>query len=265
MVLMVGPCGRQPRRRRPRAPRVAAATSACRSDSDSARTEVPERSRSRPLGTARFGRLSRKRSASSARSPHLALQPARSVQLERHGPGSCSCSCHACCSRGWRHRAPNGEQNCLALSAAFQRGEWTRLIRSARLPELPPDEVSERKRHQACAKVRQGELSRARQVHPRSDCGGTRAWHGGYMACADQPRAATSAATLAHTGGSIGVRTRTPRPACSWMDQWPWRCARPSAGGAARSSSRMQQQWNCSHMPPPCWRAPMSRQRSGLH
>ena len=61
----------------------------------------------------------------------------------------------------------------LSRAAAFQRGEWTQLIRSARpsrqrssahTQELPPDEVSERKRHHACATVRQGELSRARQV-----------------------------------------------------------------------------------------------------
>ena len=51
-------------------------------------------------------------------------------------------------------------------------GDWTQLLQSARrvsrpahdTPTLPPDEVAERKRHQACAKVRQGELSRARQV-----------------------------------------------------------------------------------------------------
>ena len=66
-----------------------------------------------------------------------------------------------------------GRAELLSRAAAFQRGEWTQLIRSARpsrqrssahKQELPPDEVSERKRHNACAKVRQGELSRARQV-----------------------------------------------------------------------------------------------------
>ncbi|CAE7940818.1 unnamed protein product, partial [Symbiodinium sp. KB8] len=69
-------------------------------------------------------------------------------------------------------RGSHGRAELLGRAAAFQRGDWIQLLQSARrvsrpahdTPTLPPDEVAERKRHQACAKVRQGELSRARQV-----------------------------------------------------------------------------------------------------
>ncbi|CAE7573040.1 unnamed protein product, partial [Symbiodinium sp. KB8] len=64
-----------------------------------------------------------------------------------------------------------GRAELLERAAAFQRGEWTQLIRAAqpshRAPARqppPPDAATSRKRNQACAKVRQGELSRARQV-----------------------------------------------------------------------------------------------------
>ena len=65
-----------------------------------------------------------------------------------------------------------GRATLLARAAAFQRGEWRQLLAAARPgprareppTELDPAEASERKRQRACAKVRQGELSRARQV-----------------------------------------------------------------------------------------------------
>ena len=71
-----------------------------------------------------------------------------------------------------QQRGSQGRAELLGRAAAFQRGDWIQLLQSARrvsrpahdTPTLPPDEVAERKRHQACAKVRQGELSRARQV-----------------------------------------------------------------------------------------------------
>ena len=104
-----------------------------------------------------------------------------------------------------------GRAELLSRAAAFQRGEWTQLIRSARpsrqrssahKQELPPDEVSERKRHNACAKVRQGELSRARQVLTAAELApGTEAT---WRALTDperrppQPRSPTRAELLAY-------------------------------------------------------------------
>ena len=69
-------------------------------------------------------------------------------------------------------RGPQGRAELLGRATAFQRGEWLQLLQSARrvcdpardAPALPPDEVCERKRRQACAKVQRGEVSRARQV-----------------------------------------------------------------------------------------------------
>ncbi|CAE7416640.1 unnamed protein product, partial [Symbiodinium pilosum] len=69
-------------------------------------------------------------------------------------------------------QGPQGRAELLGRATAFQRGEWLQLLQSARracdpardAPALPPDEVCERKRRQACAKVQWGEVSRARQV-----------------------------------------------------------------------------------------------------
>ena len=63
-----------------------------------------------------------------------------------------------------------GQATLLARAAVFRRGEWRQLLAAARPgprareppTELDPAEASERKRQRACAKVRQGELSRAR-------------------------------------------------------------------------------------------------------
>ena len=70
------------------------------------------------------------------------------------------------------HAGAQGRAELLGRAAAFQRGEWLRLLRSARrlrnpARDSPPaghDEITERKRQQACAKVRRGKLSRARKV-----------------------------------------------------------------------------------------------------
>ncbi|CAE7348829.1 unnamed protein product [Symbiodinium sp. KB8] len=70
-------------------------------------------------------------------------------------------------STGWQGRAL-----LLARAAAFQRGVWRQLFAAARPGtrdpeppmELDPAVAFERKRQRACAKVRQGEFTRARQV-----------------------------------------------------------------------------------------------------
>ncbi|OLP88553.1 hypothetical protein AK812_SmicGene30090 [Symbiodinium microadriaticum] len=69
------------------------------------------------------------------------------------------------------HQGAQGRALLLARAQAFQRGEWSQLLAAARpstRPETPPqldaEALAERKREQACAKVRQGELSRARHV-----------------------------------------------------------------------------------------------------
>ena len=69
--------------------------------------------------------------------------------------------------QGWQGRAL-----LLARAAAFQRGVWRQLFAAARPGtrdpeppmELDPAVAFERKRQRACAKVRQGEFTRARQV-----------------------------------------------------------------------------------------------------
>ena len=69
------------------------------------------------------------------------------------------------------HQGAQGRALLLARAQAFQRGEWSQLLAAARpstRPETPPqldaEALAERKREQACAKVRQGKLSRARHV-----------------------------------------------------------------------------------------------------
>ena len=74
-------------------------------------------------------------------------------------------------ARPAHRQGPRGREELLARAAAFERGEWTSLLENARqLPvptESPPksDEVlAAERRERACAKVRIGEVSRARQV-----------------------------------------------------------------------------------------------------
>ena len=65
-----------------------------------------------------------------------------------------------------------GRAELLGRASAFQRGDWLQLLQAARracrpaqdAPPTDPAAIAERKRHQACFKVKQGELSRARQV-----------------------------------------------------------------------------------------------------
>ncbi|CAE7440143.1 unnamed protein product, partial [Symbiodinium sp. KB8] len=67
-----------------------------------------------------------------------------------------------------------GRQELLARAAAFQRGDWAQLLDEARragscrpqsgAQSLDAETVAERKREQACTKVRAGELSKARQL-----------------------------------------------------------------------------------------------------
>ncbi|CAE7269436.1 unnamed protein product, partial [Symbiodinium pilosum] len=65
-----------------------------------------------------------------------------------------------------------GRAELLSRAAKFQRGEWPQLLRSARQAAQQPtsrnepqqDGAGERKRRRVCAKVRQAEVSRARQV-----------------------------------------------------------------------------------------------------
>ena len=65
-----------------------------------------------------------------------------------------------------------GRATLLARASAFQRGEWRQLLAAARssgrpaaVPaELDAEVLAERRHLRACTKVRQGELSRARQV-----------------------------------------------------------------------------------------------------
>ena len=71
-------------------------------------------------------------------------------------------------------RGAQGRQELLARAAAFQRGDWALLLDEARragscrpqsgAQSLDAETVAERKREQACTKVRAGELSRARQL-----------------------------------------------------------------------------------------------------
>ena len=71
-----------------------------------------------------------------------------------------------------KQRGAQGRAELLGRAEAFQRGAWQSLLQSARhhTPSggqetlLSPEEVVERKRELACAKVRKGEVSRARQV-----------------------------------------------------------------------------------------------------
>ena len=74
-------------------------------------------------------------------------------------------------ARPAHRQGPRGREELLARAAAFERGEWTSLLENARqLPvptESPPksDEMlAAERRERACAKVRIGEVSRARQV-----------------------------------------------------------------------------------------------------
>ena len=65
-----------------------------------------------------------------------------------------------------------GRDELLARAAAFRRGEWAQLLVAARRStpvrkqraDVAAEDVAERKREQACAKVRRGELSRARHI-----------------------------------------------------------------------------------------------------
>ncbi|CAE7234946.1 unnamed protein product [Symbiodinium pilosum] len=65
-----------------------------------------------------------------------------------------------------------GRATLLARASAFQRGEWRQLLAAARSSgrpaaapaELDAEVLAERRHLRACTKVRQGELSRARQV-----------------------------------------------------------------------------------------------------
>ena len=65
-----------------------------------------------------------------------------------------------------------GRDELLARAAAFRRGEWAQLLVAARRStpvrkqraDVAAEDVAERKREQACAKVRRGELSRARRI-----------------------------------------------------------------------------------------------------
>ena len=65
-----------------------------------------------------------------------------------------------------------GREELLARAAAFRRGEGVQLLAAARRPNplrkqgasIDAEAMAERKREQACAKVRKGELSRARSL-----------------------------------------------------------------------------------------------------
>ena len=65
-----------------------------------------------------------------------------------------------------------GRDELLARAAAFRRREWAQLLVAARRStpvrkqraDVAAEDVAERKREQACAKVRRGELSRARHI-----------------------------------------------------------------------------------------------------
>ena len=70
------------------------------------------------------------------------------------------------------HRqGPRGREELLARAATFEQGEWTSLIENARQLPVPTESPSKsdevlaaERRERACAKVRIGEVSRARQI-----------------------------------------------------------------------------------------------------
>ena len=229
-----GPRRRQPRRRRPRTQPTVVAAAEHHNDSDSAHTQVPECPAQALASPGQWEQLDAGDLAEEFRHPAPTLQDAppfmrgavRSAFTQAlselraaaaAGPAASQANA-ARAARAWKlfllvprmlltratQQGSQGRAELLSRAAAFQRGEWTQLIRSARpsrqrssahKQELPPDEVSERKRHNACAKVRQGELSRACQVLR----------HGGHVAGAHPSRAATSATTLANTGRTPGI------------------------------------------------------------
>ncbi|CAE7261335.1 unnamed protein product, partial [Symbiodinium pilosum] len=69
-------------------------------------------------------------------------------------------------------KGARGRDELLARARAFERGEWVHLLRAARRQCTPArgatlqdaEALAERKRAQSCAKVRLGELSRARHI-----------------------------------------------------------------------------------------------------
>ena len=76
------------------------------------------------------------------------------------------------CARIQLLRGSQGRAELLGRASALQRGDWLQLLQAARracrpaqdAPPTDPAAIAERKRHQACFKVKQGELSRAREV-----------------------------------------------------------------------------------------------------
>ena len=200
--------GPRARRRRRRAGRARADGSAGRvlerppgpADSDSAQTDVPECPPPATAGPRGWEQLDAIDLADELRRPVPTMQDVppflraavRSAlvhaltELRMAGTLNLAESeAAARASRAWKlfllvprmlltraaQQGSQGRAELLERAAAFQRGEWTQLIRAAqpshRAPARqppPPDAATSRKRNQACAKVRQGELSRARQV-----------------------------------------------------------------------------------------------------
>ena len=109
------------------------------------------------------------------------------------------------------HQGADGRAELLERAAAFDRGDWLQLLAAARASHrrdlggaaVDAEALEESKRNRACAKVRMGELTRARQVLTAAELApGDETT---YRALTDprrrppEPRTAVPVATLQHT------------------------------------------------------------------
>ena len=109
------------------------------------------------------------------------------------------------------HQGADGRAELLERAAAFDRGDWLQLLAAARASHrrdlggaaVDAEALEESKRNRACAKVRMGELTRARQVLTEAELApGDETT---YRALTDprrrppEPRTAVPVATLQHT------------------------------------------------------------------
>ena len=89
--------------------------------------------------------------------------------------GSCSSCYRICCCGSPEESGGSGKINCLCRFDKFSEGRWLTLLEDARRaaqterPLCPTNRTTERKAHEACQKVRLGEVSRARQCLTGAD------------------------------------------------------------------------------------------------